>query len=156
MRWSLLHGKLNCRVFFTDCNKWCIEDTVLTAEDRWGFHRRSRRVTGTSWSAMGGARAGPDMAAPYYWTRALAAARARRARSRGAGVASPLACPNSPLSFSIPAQTARAHGIQAQRARGHGGLRTVVRHFKQSFYDSLNFPFFWRLFIICRFWSERF
>lgn len=35
--------------------------------------------------------------------------------------------PSSPLSFSIPAQTARAHGILAQRASCHGGPRILVR-----------------------------
>lgn len=54
--------------------------------------------------------------------------RAAAQRRAPAGRGWPARSPNSPLSFSIPAQTARAHGIQAQRARGHGGLRTVVRH----------------------------
>lgn len=56
--------------------------------------------------------------------------RRRRRPRRGAGVRAPP--PTRARSFSIPAQTARAHGIYAQRAPCHGALCTMVSFYIMS------------------------
>lgn len=71
---------------------------------------------------------GPTWLRRHYWMRALTTRpepQAPRPRLCGAGVITQP--PEHSLSFSIPAQTARAHGILAQRAPGYGGVRAMVR-----------------------------
>lgn len=123
---------------FSMINSWLVlrvEVTEALTADTGAEILERRRRTGTRCTARRRARAGPDMAAPHYWSRALThrdERSASRTVRRGAGAQRP---PPERSSFlSIPAQTARAHGTLAQRALGHGGPRTLVRFYFKFIY----------------------
>lgn len=91
---------------------------ALTAEVGAGVFSKKTPAS-TIWNARRRARAGPVMAAPHYWTRALTPAPARRQAPRPGGCRAGVASPPPELSsfLSVRAETARAHGKGSRAAR---------------------------------------